>query len=252
MPERYERFGWHYDALLGDCLRPGEAAFYAALAPAASHPVCEPACGSGRLLAALHAAGRPVVGLDASPAMLSLARRRLERLRAARPELARQACHLARQTLPELAGGPYAAIVLPLEGFRLLPDRPAQIAFLDAARAALVEGGRLAFDLTLPEAQLPPYHGPTTVIDEAGRQVTAVTLWRREAAFCVEETTFRWRVNGHWQSAVCEDAYRFVTAAELDELLTGQGWRILRRLADFTGAPYRPGAARLVLEAAPS
>src|SRR5919205_1838372 len=61
--------------------------FYLELAAASGGRVLEVACGSGRVLVPLARAGNRVVGLDASPHMLALAR---EKLSAAGPDVERQ------------------------------------------------------------------------------------------------------------------------------------------------------------------
>ncbi|HEX5501234.1 MAG TPA: class I SAM-dependent methyltransferase, partial [Thermomicrobiales bacterium] len=73
-----------YDAFPFDADLP----FYLELAAAQGGRVLELACGSGRVLVPLARAGHRVVGLDASPHMLALAR---EKLAAAGPEVAARA-----------------------------------------------------------------------------------------------------------------------------------------------------------------
>lgn len=178
---RYERFGWHYDAVAADRYRPGEARFYAELARTAHGLVLEPACGSGRILSLAWRAGQAVVGTDASQTMLDRAAARFRQL-AAQPNAPEQPVRLLRQPLQELAlAEGFGLILLPLEAFRLLRSQAEQESFLVAAAAHLVPHGRLALDLTLPEAALPrrtslgPLNGPD------GRAVSATVRWRQEA-----------------------------------------------------------------------
>jgi 2-polyprenyl-3-methyl-5-hydroxy-6-metoxy-1,4-benzoquinol methylase len=64
-----------YDAIV----RPGPCeAFYCELARRIGGPVLELACGTGRLTLPLAREGHEVVGLDASPRMLAVARRRAQ------------------------------------------------------------------------------------------------------------------------------------------------------------------------------
>src|SRR5438094_9047331 len=58
----------------------GDVAFYVEEARSAGSPVLELGCGTGRILIPTAEAGVEVVGLDASPDMLAIARHKLERL----------------------------------------------------------------------------------------------------------------------------------------------------------------------------
>jgi SAM-dependent methyltransferase len=70
-------------AVYYDCLATGvegDVAFYVGEARSAGSPVLELGCGTGRILIPTAEAGVEVVGLDASPDMLAIARNKLERL----------------------------------------------------------------------------------------------------------------------------------------------------------------------------
>lgn len=237
---RYEQFAWHYDQLTAGLYRPGEAAFYSRLAGAG--PVFEPACGAGRMLAVAQAAGSEVWGTDRSQAMLGLAAARL----APAP-----AHHLRQADVAELVDGPgFGLVMLPLEAFRLLPDGPAQRRFLAGVRRILKPGGRLALDVTLPEAIFPAQLQAETVTGPDGAVVTATTRWVRRDGQTIERTAFEIREAGARPRQVCcDDAFRDISAPELEALLAATGWRPVVWDSDFRGTPYRPGAAQLVVVA---
>lgn len=71
---RYDRFGWDYAKLVA--LTKEQVAWYKLWALRAGSVVLGLACGSGRLECRLAQAGLDVTGLDLSPTMLRLARRR--------------------------------------------------------------------------------------------------------------------------------------------------------------------------------
>ncbi len=247
---RYERYGWHYDALTAGQFRPGEAEFYRHWAQRGAGPVCEPACGAARVLAALYRSGLECWGADPSPAMLALAEHRLAE-QAAPPRT--PAVRLVRQAVQDFAfETAFGLVMLPLEAFRLLRTPAEQRAFLTMVRRHLRPGGALALDVTLPEATLPSFAGPFLAHHEQLGTVSATARWRRTAELTVEETLFETRgPDGQVFREVVSDAYRVVTAAELDELLVATGWRAVLRWADHTGTPYRPGEGRLVCVAKP-
>lgn len=116
---------------------------------------CEPAarvveigCGSGALTRELAAAGYRVLGVDASPAMIRLARRQSP------------AGHFRLARWQEFSPPPCDAIVAVGECFNYLSATPARhqralVAFFNRARAALRPGGLLLFDLLVPHPDIP-------------------------------------------------------------------------------------------------
>jgi len=104
-------------------------------------PVIDAACGGGRHLAALRAAGLPAVGFDLSPDLLAAAR-------------ARPACtgRLARGDLraPPLGGGCGAVLCL-FTAFGYF-DEAGNAACLAALGGLLAPGGRLVIDVPEPSA----------------------------------------------------------------------------------------------------
>ena len=72
MQEYEQVYPAYYDCLeLG---QPGDVRFYVEEARRAGAPVLELGCGTGRTLIPVAQAGIDIVGLDRSPAMLSIAR----------------------------------------------------------------------------------------------------------------------------------------------------------------------------------
>jgi len=248
---RYERYGWYYDALTAGQFRPGEAEFYLHWARQSGGPVCEPACGAGRVLSVLYQAGLECWGADASAAMLALAERRLNE-QTAPPHT--PSVRLLRQTIQGFAfTTAFGLVMLPLEAFRLLRTPAEQRAFLTAARNHLRPGGALALDVTLPEAELPNFAGPFLACHDELGTVSATARWRRTADQTIEETLFETRgADGQVAREVVSDAYRVVTPAALEELFAATGWHAILRWADHTGTPYRPGEGRLVCVAVPN
>jgi SAM-dependent methyltransferase len=71
----YDRFARYYDLDLGD--ESEDIDLYLGFAKRSGGPVLEVGCGTGRLLLPLARAGYRCVGVDVSPAMLAIARRKL-------------------------------------------------------------------------------------------------------------------------------------------------------------------------------
>jgi predicted TPR repeat methyltransferase len=137
--EAYSRLAGVYDEIVVDPCHDRLASYFDDLWSADPTPVrsvLDLCCGSGLLADELIARGYEVVGVDASEAMLGVARVRLG------PEVV-----LRRMTLPDLTlDGTYDAAVCTLDGFNYLsPDelRRTMAAIADRLRP----GGWLVFDL---------------------------------------------------------------------------------------------------------
>ena len=100
------------------------------------HSVLDLCCGTGLLAGELLARGYRVVGVDASAAMLAVARERLG------PDVV-----LSRMTLPDLAvDGRFDAVVCTLDGFNYLAPEELRLTLV-AVADHLRPGGWLVFDL---------------------------------------------------------------------------------------------------------
>jgi SAM-dependent methyltransferase len=120
---------------------------YLELAAAQGRRVLELACGSGRILVPLARAGHEVVGLDASPDMLELAR---EKLVAAGPTLAARA-RLHQGDMRGFAlGEVFDLAIIAARSFAYLISRADQQSTLAAVAAHLRPGGLLTLDLRNP------------------------------------------------------------------------------------------------------
>ncbi len=123
------------------------AGFAAAARP---QPLLELACGTGRCLLPLAAAGHDLTGLDLSPAMLGIARRKLE-----------QAGLAARVQLVEGdmrdfdLGRSFGFVFIALNSLMHLETQAEQLQALRCAGRHLAPGGRLLIDLFNPEVALP-------------------------------------------------------------------------------------------------
>ena len=137
--EAYSRLAGVYDEIVVDPCHDRWAAFLHDLwsaDPEGVRSVLDLCCGTGLLAGELIAWGYRVVGVDASDAMLALARERLG------PEVA-----LSRMTLPELAGeGVFDAAVCTFDGFNYLTPDELRLT-MAAVALRLRPTGWLVFDL---------------------------------------------------------------------------------------------------------
>jgi ubiquinone/menaquinone biosynthesis C-methylase UbiE len=133
-----ERFAERYDEWAGHMT--ADVAFYVELAQAADGPVVELAVGNGRVaIPVAQATGRPVVGIDSSPAMLELARRRAAE---ARVELVLREGDMRDLVLDE----PAALIYCPFRALLHLPTWVDRRRTFERVAASLRPGGRFAWN----------------------------------------------------------------------------------------------------------
>ena len=118
MPGEYEGVqARYYDEYFSGV--PGDVEFYLGIAASAGGEggVLELGCGTGRILLPLATSGLPVVGLEISPEMLSLCRRKLE---AAPPEVD-QTVELVRGDMRDFSlGRQFSIIIAPYRTFQHL------------------------------------------------------------------------------------------------------------------------------------
>jgi ubiquinone/menaquinone biosynthesis C-methylase UbiE len=128
---RYEEWSAHMTA---------DIAFYVALAREADGPLVELAVGNGRVAVPVaQATGRPVIGIDSSPAMLERAR---SRARAAGVEL-----DLREGDMRDLAvGQPAALIYCPFRALLHLPTWADRRRTFQRVAVSLQPGGRFAWN----------------------------------------------------------------------------------------------------------
>jgi SAM-dependent methyltransferase len=133
-----ERFADLYDEWASEMTE--DVAFYVELARETDGPLVELAVGSGRVAIPLaQAAGRPVVGIDTSPAMLAQARERAE---AAGVELHLHEADMRELELDEPAGLVYC----PYRALLHLPTWADRRRTFARVAASLRSGGRFAWN----------------------------------------------------------------------------------------------------------
>jgi predicted TPR repeat methyltransferase len=137
--EAYSRLAGVYDDIVVDPCHAHWASFLHELwsaDPEGVRSVLDLCCGTGLLAGELNARGYRVVGVDASDAMLALARERLG-----------AEVTLSRMTLPDLAvDGDFDAVVCTFDGLNYLTAAELRLTFA-AVAACLRPAGWLIFDL---------------------------------------------------------------------------------------------------------
>lgn len=228
----YRTLAARYDELFPE--EPLTTAFLAAGLPAGAR-VLDLACGTGTYAAALARLGFAVTGLDLSPELIALGRRRgggaallvadMRRFREAAPGPFERVCCVGN-SLPHLASEAEVAAVLASARAALSAggslvvqtvnfDRGPALAALPTLRAGgLVferryrwEGGRVLFVATLAESGAPPLSASVELLPLRGERLVALA---REAGFAAVELA-----GGFDRSAHTPDSFLTVLRAGL-------------------------------------
>lgn len=121
--------------------------FWLALAEESGGPVLELACGTGRVLLPLARAGHEITGLDISPHMLAVAKRKPDQ----EPPEAQARVRLVEGDMRDFAlDRRFGLILIPYRSFHALLERSDQRNCLQRCAAHLKPGGRLAIDVFDP------------------------------------------------------------------------------------------------------
>ena len=242
-----------YDAFYAGGAPPiaGDIAFYDRLAQATGGPVLELGCGTGRNALALAEAGLSVTGVDVSPGMLALARRKSERLAAAASRcLTFVEGDMARLDLGRRFGMAFIAF----RSFQHLLTVDEQRATLTGVRRHLRPDGRLALHLFDPRFDLLADENPRAI---RHRSRDAAPLCRRNpahrarlpepnpprpVALCRNRPE-----RAPLQEATREMALRWTYRWELHHLLELCGFVVEAEHSDFHGAPPAYGKELVVV-----
>ena len=173
-----------------------DVAFYLSLAAESPGPVLELACGTGRVTLPLARSGVEVTGIDISPHMLAVARRKLAAEEPAVQERVKLA--LGDMTAFEL-GTRFALIAIPFRAFQALLTRDEHRGCLRCCREHLLPDGRLVINVFNPrlsrlvqgdvQGELP--EGPEEFAGPDGAKVT----WSAVTSFDLRDQ----RLHGDWR-----------------------------------------------------
>ncbi len=218
------------------------ARWYAARLAEGVGPVCELACGYGRLLLPAALAGRHVYGTDAVA----------ERVRAARRVFRAHGAHgdfevLRLPCVPR--GRRFADVVLACNalGYVVAEDEKAEL--FASIRRILRPGGRLLLDHGRGSALLrvvgcwPAVRGTLGV---SGKRLRNELRWDRRER-CIRERFVE--ENGDGARVLGMDHFRFTPARRTLALVEQAGFALERVCGSFDGNPLRPWNRRLVVVA---
>ena len=226
---------------------PGDVAFYVRACEGASS-VLELGCGWGRVLRALRAPGRTLVGLDDDERLLAMAKKEL-------PDL--ELLH-ADMTSFDLGGRRFDRILIAHSGLWCLPTEGALLSCLRAVHTHLAPAGQLVFDAwnaddfhgeSLPEDQ-PDDHLDFVVtagIDDAMFDVFERSQWDRAAQRLEVTYVYEPHDGGPTREGTLVHHYRL--RAQIERALAAAGLSVVTIRGGFDGEPWAPDADHLVVRA---
>jgi SAM-dependent methyltransferase len=253
----FERLARYYDLEHDDYVDdlPMYVGFAQASAGRPGAGILELACGTGRCLLPLAAAGHRVTGVDVSPAMLDLLRRKAE---AAGAEVAGRVRAVQGDMRDFDLGARFDFVFIALNSLMHLESQAEQRAALACAARHLEPGGRLLVDLFNPDPALPDagqegqlflhclktlpdgehlLHFQSPTVDRARQLVSMANYYDAIAA------------DGTVKRHLAPFALRYLTPAELDLLLPASGLLLEGLYGSYDLDPFETGSPRMIVVA---
>jgi SAM-dependent methyltransferase len=200
--------------------------FYVAEARKAGGPVVELGVGTGRIAIPTAGAGVDVIGVDSSAGMLEVCRRRAAEVGVLDHLDLRQG-DLSAPPVEERV----RLVTCPFRAYLHLPDEPARLRALTAARELLVSGGRLIFDVFAPRRD--------DIEETDGRWIEREPEIFERADWDEEARTLTLSLRGPGGESTMRLAW--LPAQEWRRLLVEAGFEVERVYGWFDYRPYRGG-----------
>lgn len=228
--------------------------YYLGLAGEQRGPVLEVASGSGRVLLPLARSGHRLTGLDASPAMLALAR---EKLQAAGPEVMDRATLIEADMRSFALGETFGLAIIAAKSFAYLLTPAEQLQALRTIASHLQPGGLLALDLHHPRPAwlLEP---PGSLRQDLAQDVPeqGVTVLRTETAVSTDLAN-QIRVirsayeivatDGSVTKRFVEWPYRYIYRFEAEHLLERAGLTVEALYGGYEHEPFTSDSPMMLL-----
>lgn len=223
-----------------------DVAFYLEMARTSGGPVLELGCGTGRILIPTARAGIEIVGLDLSPAMLSLCREKL--LQEAAPVQSR--VELVQRDIRRFdLGREFALVTLPFRTFQHLLTIPDQVACLQCIHRHLVDGGTVILDLFNPSLPhlvnkqhlVESGEEPNFRMPDGRRVVRRHRIVSRNLFDQIQEIEMVYYVthpDGRQERLVHHFTMRYLFRFEAEHLLERYGFQVQEVYADYHRSPY--------------
>jgi SAM-dependent methyltransferase len=239
-----------WDLLRGDTSGWADRPYWRRLIERSGQPALDVGCGTGRILLDYLAQGVEIEGVDNSPEMLALCRRKAAAL-GLRPVLYQQEMHAL--DLPRR----YGTIVVPSSSFQLVLDRSDAAEALRRFLGHLQPGGALAMSIMTLAQEGDPDEWRLVrerTRPDDGRLVRRWSRTRYDPATRLEHTADRYELLAGDEVVESElhersPATRSYGQDEIAELVGGVGFVDVRLVSGFSDEPARPADTLFCVEA---
>lgn len=235
-----------YDAIHGDFRE--DTGLWSSFAGRTDRPVLEVGCGTGRIALELARQGYAVTGIDPSPAMLGVARRKAE------DDAIDVEFIEGRVSDLNLERDHYGLIILPLDVLLYCEDGEEQRATLRSLGEALVFNGLIAIDLPGPASGLDPESNGSPRLVFTGETAAGLSFdcWHVHEDDVAEQVRYL-RVSyetiddaGLVRRRMAEHRLRYVYRYELEYLLNSAGLVLSDIYGDYDLGPLSNESERMI------
>ena len=218
--------------------------FFLRLAKATDQPVCELACGTGRVAVALAEKGVPVLGIDLSLPMVEAAR---ERARSAGG--AAGSAEFIHGDMREPHGTErFGAVFVPLHSLSHLTSADDLLTALAAIHQSLVPGGTLALALHNPDAAY--LARSNEGLERVHPHLSAVAVYETHQYFPVSQLLeLKWYIETAEETSLVTFSLRMIYPEELLVLLRYAGFDVAERYGWYDGRPLRDDSGTQIVVA---
>ncbi|MDL5051143.1 methyltransferase domain-containing protein [Oscillatoria amoena NRMC-F 0135] len=236
-----------YDRMVDEKSR-RDISFWLEQAKTCRGPVLELFCGTGQIARALARGGCDVTGVDISPGLLRVARRKQRGQQGGKAQFVRQDVtdlHQGKKRFP--------LIIAPMGSMGHLTTQMALRRFFRAIQSVMEPGGVFVFDVPNPM---------NGMIHRRPDEKFFVCRYRDPVRKCealVEETgvydSRRKLLRAQWRQSFSDGrlgqiaplTLRVFPPAEINGLLAAHGCKLLRRIGDYDGSHFRPSSPRQIV-----
>lgn len=243
----YARFyDWIYEGINDDI------DFYLSAAKECGSPILELACGTGRITIPLAQAGFDVIGLDLSPKMLDIARKKLDR---EAPEV-RERVRLLQGDMSDFDLSEKVNLAfIPCSSLFHLHTKEQHTSCLACIHRCLNPGGRVIIDLTaakrmanqtvgeLKEFKKSLSRASGKMTRELGKKLS---IDKQAQCVTVEHTYIEAEPTGVEKRFVFIDNYTWQTEEQMRELLQQAGFDRIEVYGDYARQPFRDESFRMI------
>ena len=250
----YDAWADIYDAVFSYVV--DDIPFYLEEAERSGGPVLELGCGAGRVAIPIAQMGIDIVGLDSSPAMLERARQKRDAAGASSLTLVQ--ADMSDFDLPDR----FSLVIIPFRGFLSLLSVEDEVRTLMNIRRHLAPGGKLAFDIFVPDLNMlvqegdVPYHFRDVTDPSTGRRMV---IWNQASydafsqVMSIRTTIEELDHSGRVASKMYRDfALRYIFRWEMYHLLRASEYEVLALYGDFRRGDFDENSAEMVWIASPA